>query len=49
MENAYFYFIFQTVVVGCGPCGLRTAIEAQLMGAKVGTILSHFLKQIPQI
>ena len=23
------------VVVGCGPIGLRTAIEAQLLGAKV--------------
>ena len=22
-------------VIGCGPCGLRTAIEAQFLGAKV--------------
>ncbi|CAG0890093.1 unnamed protein product [Darwinula stevensoni] len=25
----------RVLVIGCGPCGLRTAIEAQLLGAKV--------------
>ena len=25
----------RVLIIGCGPCGLRTAIEAQLLGAKV--------------
>ena len=25
----------RVLVIGCGPCGLRTAIEAQFLGAKV--------------
>ena len=25
----------QVLVIGCGPCGLRAAIEAQLLGARV--------------
>jgi len=25
----------QVLIIGAGPCGLRTAIEAQLLGAKV--------------
>ncbi|KAA0189158.1 hypothetical protein HAZT_HAZT008208, partial [Hyalella azteca] len=25
----------QVLIIGCGPCGLRTAIEAQLLGAQV--------------
>ncbi len=28
-------FFFQVLIIGGGPCGLRTAIEAQLLGAKV--------------
>ena len=28
----------RVLVIGCGPCGLRTAIEAQLLGAKVVVI-----------
>lgn len=28
----------EVVIVGCGPCGLRTAIEAQLHGARVNVI-----------
>ena len=28
----------QVTVVGAGPCGLRTAIEAQLLGARVTVI-----------
>ena len=31
----YSHIIFQMVVVGAGPIGLRTAIEAQLLGARV--------------
>lgn len=27
--------MFQVLVIGAGPCGLRAAIEAQLLGAKV--------------
>lgn len=27
--------IVQVLIIGCGPCGLRTAIEAQLLGAQV--------------
>ena len=27
--------LFQVLIIGGGPCGLRTAIEAQLLGAKV--------------
>lgn len=27
--------MLQVLIIGAGPCGLRTAIEAQLLGAKV--------------
>ena len=30
--------VVQVTVVGAGPCGLRTAIEAQLLGARVTVI-----------
>ena len=30
--------VAQVTVVGAGPCGLRTAIEAQLLGARVTVI-----------
>ncbi len=29
------FFFVQVLIIGGGPCGLRTAIEAQLLGAKV--------------
>jgi hypothetical protein len=28
----------KVLVIGAGPCGLRTAIEAQLLGAKVSSL-----------
>ena len=34
-SNQYACPNLQVVIVGCGPCGLRTAIEATLMGAQV--------------
>ena len=33
----------RVLVIGAGPCGLRTAIEAQLLGARVGY---HLLRTI---
>ena len=33
--NSYMFSYFQVVIIGCGPCGLRTAIEAALLGASV--------------
>lgn len=30
----------RVLIIGAGPCGLRTAIEAQLLGAKVVSIVS---------
>ena len=35
MDKLFSYCLFQMVVVGAGPIGLRTAIEAQLLGARV--------------
>lgn len=33
--SMFSYRVNQVLIIGGGPCGLRTAIEAQLLGAKV--------------
>lgn len=33
-----FNFLLQVLIIGAGPCGLRAAIEAQLLGCKVVVI-----------
>lgn len=30
-----FFFCWQCLIIGAGPCGLRTAVELALLGAKV--------------
>lgn len=34
-QQRFFYCAFQVLIIGAGPCGLRTAIEAQMLGARV--------------
>ena len=34
-NNEENFNLFQVLIIGGGPCGLRSAIEAQLLGAKV--------------